>query len=132
MKARCVGEQPIAIAGVNGGLCAIAVTAHQLPYWLGRVKQGPVDEARAVAAKIGEQARVAVLDLRPGRSASAAYRKAMAERANGVYLTPRQPGVAVNLGAAKTVISMGAPGSEGITSKNVSPHRSHAGRNRPA
>jgi hypothetical protein len=56
---------------------------------------------------------VAVLDLRPGRAASAVYRNAMAGRANGVYLTPRQPGMAVSLAAAKTVISLGAPVLDG-------------------
>ena len=113
VRAKCVGEQPIAIAGVGGGLCAIAVTAHHLPYWPERVKQGPVEEAKAAAAKVGAAERVAVLDLRPGRAASAVYRKAMAARANGLYLAPRQPGFAVNLGAAKTVISLGAPVLDG-------------------
>jgi hypothetical protein len=105
VKARCVGEQPISIAGVGGGLCAIAVTAHQLPYWPERVKKGPVEEARAAVAKISDG--IAILDLRPGRAASAAYRKA------GLYLTPKQPAGAVNLGAAKTVISLGAPVLDG-------------------
>lgn len=112
VKARCVGEQPISLAGVSGGLCAIAVTAHQLPYWPERVKQGPVDDARAAVAKIGASDRVAVLDLRPGRAASAAYRKAMEAR-NGLYVTPRQPEAAVNLAAAKTVVSIGAPVLDG-------------------
>lgn len=113
VRVKCVGEQPIAIAGVGGGLCATAVTAHQLPYWPERVKQGPVDEAKAAVAKVGAAERVAVLDLRPGRAASAVYRKAMAARANGLYLAPRQPGFAVNLRAAKTVISLGAPVLDG-------------------
>jgi hypothetical protein len=91
----------------------MAVTAHQLPYWPERVKHGPVEEARAAVAKVGAAERVAVLDLRPGRAASAVYRKAMAARANGLYLSPRQPGFAVNLGAAKTVISLGAPVLDG-------------------
>jgi hypothetical protein len=113
VRAKCVGEQPIAMAGVGGGLCAMAVTAHHLPYWPERVKHGPVEEARAAVAKVGAAERVAVLDLRPGRAASAVYRKAMAARANGLYLTPRQPGFAVNPGAARTVISLGAPVLDG-------------------
>src|SRR3954454_11847981 len=113
VKARCVGDQPISIAGVGGGLCAVAVTAHHLPYWPQRVKTGPVEEARAAVAKVGAGERVAVLDLRPGRAASGAYRKAMAARPNGVYLTPTQPAFAVNLAAAKTVISLGAPVLDG-------------------
>ena len=114
IRARCVGEQPIALAGVSGGLCAIAVTAHHLPYWPDRVRTGPVEEARAAVARNGDADGVAVLDLRPGRAASTAYRKAMAERRNGLYLTPPQPGAAVNLAAAKTVISLGAPVLDGF------------------
>ena len=126
VRVKCVGEQPIAVAGVGGGLCATAVTAHHLPYWPERVKQGPVAEAKAAAAKVGAAERVAVLDLRPGRAASAVYRKAMAARPNGLYLTPRQPGFAVNLGAAKTVISMGAPVLDGW----VAPAAAWAARDR--
>ena len=50
-----------------------------------------------------------MLDLRPGRTASSLYRRAMAAAPNGVYLTPPQPRVLVNLAAAKTVLSLGAP-----------------------
>jgi hypothetical protein len=109
VRARCVGDQPVSLAGVNGGLCAAGVTAHHLPYYPGRVKQGPVDEARAAVAKFDAASRVAILDLRPGRTASALYRRAMAAAPNGVYLAPPQPPVLVNLAAAKTVLSLGAP-----------------------
>lgn len=126
VKARCVGDQPISLAGVNGGLCAIAVTAHQLPYWPERVKRGPVDEAKAAVAKVGPNDRVAVLDLRPGRAASAAYQKAMAALPNGLYLTPRQPQVAVNLAAAKSVVSLGAPVLDGW----VAPSQAFTARDR--
>src|SRR3954447_5449709 len=50
VRARCVGEQPVALAGVSGGLCAYGVTGHYLPYYPDRVKQGPVDAARAAVA----------------------------------------------------------------------------------
>src|SRR4051812_49540045 len=70
VRARCVGEQPVSLAGAGGGLCALGVTGHLLPYFPGRVKAGPVEEARAAIAKIGAAERVAVLDLRPGRTAS--------------------------------------------------------------
>jgi len=112
VRARCVGEQPVAMAGVNGGLCPLGVTGHHLPYYPGRVKQGPVEEARAAVAKADPSKKVAVLDLRPGRTASAIYRKAMEER-GGVYLAPPQPGASVNLAAAKSVVSVGAPLLEG-------------------
>src|SRR5436190_10474658 len=109
VRARCVGDQPVALAGVNGGLCAAGVTGHQLPYYTERVKQGPVEAARAEIAKVDAAARVAVLDLRPGRKASALYRRAMAAAPNGVYLAPPQPPVLVNPAAAKTILSLGAP-----------------------
>jgi hypothetical protein len=124
VRARCVGEQPVSLAGVNGGLCAMAVTGHQLPYWPDRVKQGPVEEARAAVAKVGPGERVAVLDLRPGRTASDLYRKAMAALPDGVYLAPRPPEVAVNLAAAKTVISLGAPLLDGW----IAPSKAFAAR----
>src|SRR4051794_40861152 len=88
VRARCVGDQPVSLAGVSGGLGAAGVTGHQLPYDPGRVKQGPLDEARAAIAKVDPAARVAVLDLRPGRTASTLYRRAMAASPNGVYLAP--------------------------------------------
>jgi anaerobic selenocysteine-containing dehydrogenase len=109
LRAKCVGDQPIAVAGVGGGLCAIGVTAHQLPYWPDRVKHGPVEEAKAAVARLKAEDKVAVLDLRPGRTASGLYRKAMAARPDGVYLAPKQPEVAINPAAAKTVVSVGAP-----------------------
>ena len=113
VKVRCVADQPVSLAGVEGGLCPLGVTGHHLPYHPRRLKSGPVEEARAaVDGALARGARPAVLDLRPGRPASAAYRKAMAER-DGFYLAPPMPEVAVNLAAAKTVISLGAPLFEG-------------------
>ena len=113
VRARCVGDQPVSLAGVGGGLCPFGLTAHHLPYHPARLKQGPVKEAAtAVAgaiAKCGPGERVAVLDLRPGRTASWTYRRAMASVKNGLYLAPPEPPVAVNLGNAKTVLSLGAP-----------------------
>jgi hypothetical protein len=113
VKARCVSDQPVSLAGVDGGLCPLGVTGHHLPYHPRRLKSGPVEEAKAaVQGALARGARPAVLDLRPGRPASAAYRKAMAER-NGLYIAPPQPAVTVDLAAAKTVISVGAPLFEG-------------------
>src|ERR1051325_101991 len=89
LRARCVGEQPVALAGVRGGLCPFGVTAHHLPYHPARLRNGPAEEAAAAYAqalakrKPGEY--VAVLDLRPGRTASWTYRRAMAAVENGVY-----------------------------------------------
>ena len=113
VRAKCVGEQPVALMGAHGGLCPFGLTGHHLPYHPERLQQGPAKEAAAAVAgaiaKCGPGERVAVLDLRPGRTASWTYRRAMAALANGVYIAPNPPAAAVNLGAAKTVLSLGAP-----------------------
>jgi hypothetical protein len=122
VRARCVGDQPVALAGVpghplsHGALCAIGLTAHHLPYHPSRLKQGPAGEAaQAVSAaisKCGPAQHAAVLDLRPGRTASWTYRRAMASVKHGLYLAPPSPfggSVAFDLHQAKTVLSFGAP-----------------------
>ena len=125
VRARCVGGQPVSLAGVpahplsQGALCAFGLTGHQLPYHPQRLKQGAVEEAAAAVgnamAKCGPGESVAVLDLRPGRAASWTYCRAMAAVKNGVYLTAPRPlgGAAVNLAKARTVLSLGAPVLDG-------------------
>ncbi len=113
VKARCAADRPVSLAGVDGGLCPLGVTGHHLPYHPRRLKSGPVEEAKAaVESALARGARPAVLDVRPGRPASEAYRQAMAKQ-KGFYIAPPQPSVTVDLAAAKTVISLGAPLFEG-------------------
>jgi hypothetical protein len=122
VRARCVGDQPVALAGVaahplsHGALCPFGLTAHHLPYHPSRLKQGPAKEAAEAVStaisKCGPEERVAVLDLRPGRTASWTYRRAMASVKNGLYLAPPSPldgSAAFDLHQAKTVLSFGAP-----------------------
>jgi hypothetical protein len=119
VRARCVNGQPVSLAGVKphpisrGALCPWGIAGHHLPYHPARVRQGPVKEAlEAVARAISQRGageRVAVLDLRPGRTVSWTYRRAMAAIGNGLYLAPRQPAYAVDLAVAQTVVSFGAP-----------------------
>lgn len=113
VRARCVGEQPVSLAGVEGGLCPFGVTGHHLPYHPERLRHGNRQEAAAAVARaIANSApdrRVAVLDLQPGRTASWTCRRALAALKNGVYLAPESPACAVNLAAAGTVLSLGAP-----------------------
>jgi anaerobic selenocysteine-containing dehydrogenase len=122
IRARCVAGQPFSLAGADGGLCPFGVTAHHLPYhpkrlFPSRDRQGAVlqatDEAAAAVssaiAKCSSAERVAVLDLRPGRTASATYRRAMGTLKNGAYIAPAEPAVAVNLANARTILSLGAP-----------------------
>jgi hypothetical protein len=119
VRARCVAGQPVSLTGVkphavsHGALCPWGIAGHHLPYHPARVRQGPVKEATAAVAQAiaqrGAGEHVAVLDLRPGRTVSWTYRRAMAAIDGGLYLTPRQPGYSIDLAAAKTVISFGAP-----------------------
>ena len=125
VRARLVGEQPVALMGVpahplsRGALCPFGLAGHHLPYHPERLKQGPAHEAAAAVAnaiaQCGPNERIAVLDLRPGRTASWTYRRAMAAVKNGVYLTAPPPlgGAAVNLAAARTVLSLGVPVLDG-------------------
>jgi anaerobic selenocysteine-containing dehydrogenase len=107
VRARCVGDQPVSLAGVNGGLCPFGLTAHHLPYHPARLKQGPIEEARAAVTKRAGES-IAVLDLNPGRTVSWTYRRAMASL-KGLYLAPESQPLAYDLSAAKTVLSIGAP-----------------------
>src|ERR1035437_3289333 len=111
VRARCVGEQPVSLAGVHGGLCPFGLTAHHLPYHPARLKQGPIEEATAAVAKYAAKRAadgIAVLDLNPGRTVSWTYRRAMASL-KGLYLAAESQPVAYDLSAAKTVLSIGAP-----------------------
>ena len=113
VRARCVAGQPVSLAGVRGGLCPFGVTGHHLPYHPARLQPAAASEASAAVrdaiAKCGPAERVAVLDLRPGRTASWTARRAMAALNNGLYIAPPQSKVAVDLAKAKTVLSLGAP-----------------------
>ena len=132
VRARMIGAQPVSLAGVNGGLCAVGLAGHQLPYHAGRVKR-PLrrnaactveDAAAAVRSAMAGGGAVAILDQRPGRTASLVYRRFLAGVERGFYLTPaaredatlrameRLAGtgpLAYDLSAARTVVSFGAP-----------------------
>lgn len=121
MRARCSGAQPVALAGVaghplsHGALCPYGIAAHHIPYHPARLKSGAVEEAlAAVSEAVGRRdagRRVAVLDLRPGRTHSWTFRRAMAAIPGGLYLVA--PGAAdhtaIDLAAARTVLSFGMP-----------------------
>jgi hypothetical protein len=137
VRARCVGGQPVSLAGVaghplsRGGLCAFGVAGHQLPYCPGRLTGGPVEAAAGAIARAAANCNaataaapsavcnpgesIAVLDLRPGRTASWTYRRAMGAVKNGLYLAAAGPfsGAAVDLAKARTVLSLGAPVLDG-------------------
>lgn len=144
LKVRCVGGRPVGIAPVanhpvsHGGLCALAFGAHQLPWHPQRLKTAQLrghneslEKVRAEVASELERAgnRVAILDARPGRTASALYRRFLKEHGSELYLTVPRSGetgatllrawsgskepLGLDLENVKTVISFGVPVLDG-------------------
>jgi hypothetical protein len=114
VKARCVADQPISLIGLpQRPLCAFGVSGHHLPYHADRITDGDVETARALVWKRAATEPVAVLDLRPGRTASWTYRRAMAALPHGIYLAAQSALPAVNLKAVKTILSLGVPVLDG-------------------
>ncbi len=145
VRVRTVIDQPVGLAGVaghpanDGTLCALGLAGHHLPYHPMRVTQ-PLRRGRpvtldAAAAAIGKalaelgsngKEHVAVLDERPGRTASWLYRRLLAGIPNGLYLRPparesatleaaaamldAPPGpLGFDLAQVRTILSFGAP-----------------------
>ena len=121
VRARCSGTQPVSLAGVadhplsHGALCPYGIGAHHIPYHPARLRSGAAEEALAAVSEAigrgGSRPRIAVLDLRPGRTCSWTFRRAMAAIPGGLYLVPPDPPdrAAVDLAAARTVLSFGTP-----------------------
>jgi hypothetical protein len=126
VRARSIGEQPVSLAGVNGGLCPFGVAGHHLPYITHPAAPPDKDRLSAAIANCPAGEHVAVLDLRPGRTASWTYRRAMAAVNRGLYVAPAQPTVSINLESTKTVFSLGAPLLDGW----IAPSRAFAARER--
>ncbi len=158
IRARCVAGQPVSLWGikdhpVNGGaLCPVGLGGHHLPYHPARlhypvklikdkykIKTDKVTPDEIVTL-IGKQLNkltssgsnniVAVLDSRPERTISYAYRKFLAGIPNGSYITTGSDGtdsligfreiisdsvgpVGFDIEKAKTIVSFGAPLFEG-------------------
>jgi len=141
VRARSVVDQPVSLAGVAahptsaGVLCAAGLCGHHLPLLPSRVRQPlarrgdkfqpvPIDTvAAAVAAALedirnsGSAERVAVLDARPGRTASLIYRRWLGTAPNGIYLLAPSADSSASLGIdiarTGTVLSFGAPVLDG-------------------
>ena len=108
VKLRCVGEQPVSLAGVRehpnsrGALCPAGLGGHHLVYHPARLKQAqcngapctPDAAALAVGGAIksmkaaGSHESVAILDAQPGRAVSSVYRSFLEQAPNGVYVRP--------------------------------------------
>jgi hypothetical protein len=149
VRVRSVGARPVAVTGepthpLGGGACAIGLTLHHLAYHPLRltapaVREGcrrqpiALDAAVArIAATVegaGKAGRsVAVLDRRPGRVVSAAWRELLGALPRGLYVTRRgeeatlavleaaleNPApLAIDLERTRTLVSFGAPVLEG-------------------
>ena len=113
LRVRCVGTQPVAVAGearhpLGGGACALGLTLHHLachPLRLvgpavcvnGRRESATLDAAVERIARAVENAhraglRVMVLDRRPGRVVSAAWQRLLAACPQGLYYARRRRG----------------------------------------
>ena len=121
-RVRTVGSQPVSLAPASGhpvshgAMCPYGLTGHHLPYRADRVTAGPVKEASAALADaVAKGEPIGVLDLRPNRTASWTYRRALAAMPKGTYIpvSSSPENLAVDLAAAKTVLSFGAPLMEG-------------------
>lgn len=136
VRARSVGGVPFALTGVpahptgRGALCPAGVGGHAVAYQPGRVRHvmrrgSPARLRDVLAAVRAAKGPLAILDERPGRAISAAYRD-FAAAAKGMYLTPaprqeatlesvrrlveRAPAAyGIDLEHTKTVLSFGAP-----------------------
>jgi anaerobic selenocysteine-containing dehydrogenase len=123
VRARCVGDQPVSVAGVashpvsDGRLCAIGLGAHQLAYHPLRVRT-KADVAQ-VQAKLGEKRRTVLLDLYPGRAASSVYSRldltyAVMERketstVRRIAAFTSEPEAGLQIEGTRTIVSFGAP-----------------------
>jgi len=106
VRARCIGPNPVSLAGVQGGLCPFGITAHHLPYHPARLKQGDPDKVATELQARGHEG-IAILDLNPGRTASWTHRRAMAAL-KGIYIAAVDP-IAYDLSGVKTVLTIGTP-----------------------
>ena len=134
VRARCVGDQPVNLAGVpghpasRGVLCPVGLVGHHFAFCRERVT-GPLARSRPVAldraladvsaaiAACGPRDTVAILDPRPGRAASLVYRRFLAGLPNGVHCAypDTQPygEFGIDLENTRAILSFGAPVLDG-------------------
>jgi anaerobic selenocysteine-containing dehydrogenase len=149
LRVRCVGAQPVSVVGsaaqpLAGGFCALGLTLHHLavhPLRIARPtvrvagRHEPVPLSRAIgqiaeavtrAGAAGQ--RTLVLDRRPGRVVSSAWRQLVAALPGGAYATRAGEGrtfdvlqaaltrpalLGLDLERTRTLVSVGAPVLEG-------------------
>jgi menaquinone reductase, molybdopterin-binding-like subunit len=144
VRARCVGEQPVSLSGIEGhplsrgSLCPVGLAGHHLPYHSARVSNplrlqrgngvltsAPVsieETMKAVGSAIrtlqsdGSNGAVAVLDRRPGRIASLSYRNFLSGLKKAYYIVPSPE--ASPFGILSEMVS-GLPGETGADFEKV-------------
>ncbi len=140
VRARCVGDQPVSLAGVaqhpasRGALCSTGLVGHHLAFCRDRmggadIERALADVSAAIAACRPHEA-VALVDPRPGRTASGIYRRFLAGLPNGVYCAPpdAQPfgSYGIDLENTRAVLSFGASVLDGwLSPGRVLANRSH-------
>ncbi len=142
IQARCVGRNVIGIAPAKshpvsqGVLCSYAFGAHQLPFHPSRIARPlrhgnsiSMDRAAAEISSRVSAGRIGILDERPGRAVSAAYRR-IADTRGGVYIVADRSetttlecfahgsgrnlaDLGLDLENTRTLVSFGAPVLEG-------------------
>jgi anaerobic selenocysteine-containing dehydrogenase len=147
VRARCVGDQPVSLAGVpghpasRGVLCPAGLVGHHLAFSRDRATEPlahgkPVGIERALAAvsaaiaACGTRACVAILDPRPGRAASLIYRRFLAGLPKGIHCAPpdsqRFGAFGIDLENTRAILSFGAPVLDGwLSPGRVLANRSH-------
>jgi len=140
VRARCVGDQPVSLAGVpghpasRGALCPIGLAGHQFAFCRERAagasgERALTDVSAAIAA-CGPRESVAILDPRPGRAASLVYRRFLSGLPKGIHcaLPDSQPyaNFGIDLENTRAILSFGAPVLDGwLSPGRVLANRSH-------
>ncbi|RPI02865.1 MAG: hypothetical protein EHM64_13245 [Ignavibacteriae bacterium] len=149
LRARCIGNQPVSLSGISahplnsGALCSFGIIAHHLRYHPARLSRPCRISGKAgasgstamafdellleVAAAINDASAssqtVAIVDGRPGRTASHLFQQFAAGLPNGKYITAgessleilgsmfeKPPGpLAYDLDNSKMILSFGVP-----------------------
>jgi len=147
VRARCVNNQPVSLAGVPGqptgagALCPIGLLGHHFRFCgnraHARLANGRVASLESALAGVsaairscGPRESVAILDPQPGRVASLIYRRFLAGLPNGIHCTPSgsQPfgPFGIDLENTRAVVSFGVPVLDGwLSPGRVLANRGH-------
>ena len=116
LEAKMIGASVVAMRSAS---CSLGLTAHHLPYHPARTKPAPLGKVTSEIADARRRGPAAVLDMRPGRSVSHAWRHWLGT--GGTYIpSPAREGIsmaalgaALDVESASTIVSFGAPVADG-------------------